>query len=66
MSVLSMTTEQLRVGQKIKTKNGWFNITRIWVSCGKTVKVDLSVNGKEKNGIDAEELCKHILEWTVL
>ena len=61
-----MTAEDLKVGQKVRTKNGWFNIVRIWIKGGRTVKVDISANGREKANIDAEELCKHIIEHTVI
>jgi len=61
-----LTIEQLRCGTKVMTKNGWFNVFRIWERAGKTSKVDLTRNGKEILGVDAEELCKHIEEWDVL
>ena len=64
--IATRTKEQLRCGTKVRTKNGWFNIFRIWMSAGETTKVDLVRNGKEILGVNAEELCKHIVEWDVL
>jgi hypothetical protein len=60
------SAEQLRCGTKVRTKNGWFNVVRVWIRGGKTSKVDLSVNGREIPSVDAEELCKHILEVDVI
>lgn len=61
-----ITSEKLRCGTKVRTKNGWFNIIGVWVKDGKTYKVDLSANGREIPSIDAKELCKHILEVDVI
>lgn len=61
-----MTAEQLKVGIKVRTAKGWFNVVRVWVRGGKTSKVDLTANGREVNGINAEELCKHIVQWDIM
>ena len=66
MPEATRNTEQLRCGTKVRTKNGWFNILRIWEKERKTYKVDLVRNGKEILGVDAEELCKHIVEWDII
>ena len=61
-----MTAEQLKVGIKIRTAKGWFNVVRVWIRCGKTTKVDLTIGGREIEGINAEELCKHIVGWDIM
>jgi len=60
--MLVRTPEQLRCGTKIQTANGWYPIVRIWLMVGKVYKVDLVVANKEQT-YDAEELCKHIIDW---
>lgn len=59
------TPEQLRVGTKVKTKNGWYPIVRIWFRSGAVHSVDLVVANKEVT-YNAEELCKHIIDWDIV
>jgi hypothetical protein len=61
-----LTAEQLKVGIKVRTAKGWFNVVRVWMRGGKTSKVDLTANGREIEGVNAEELCKHIVEVNVI
>jgi predicted SpoU family rRNA methylase len=61
-----MEAKQLKCGIKVRTAKGWFNVIRVWTRGGKTSKVDLTVNGREVPSVNAEELCKHILEWDII
>lgn len=61
-----MTVDNLRCGTKVRTAKGWFNIVRVWFMAGKVVKVDLTHNTRPIDGVDAEELCKHIFEVEII
>jgi len=61
-----MTVNDLRCGTKVRTLKGWFNIVGLWHLAGRVWKVDLTHNGRAIEGVDAEELCKHIVEVDII
>lgn len=59
------TPEDIRCGTRIKTKNGWYPVVAIIMKGGQVDGVYLLVGNKEKR-FNAEELCKHIIDWEPL